>query len=355
MAKNPFLRGKKWVGYVELPKDPITGDRRRKWFRADKEQIVKKEMNIYKGKLAAGNFNEPAKITLESWLNKWLDVYCATKSPTTIEGYRSHIHNHIVPHFKNTLIGEIKPMHIQEYYNKKYKQGHNLRQERAILNKAFNDAIKDALINSNPCNLVELPEQKEPETVIYTKKQYNKLLYAIKGTKEELPIILGGMCGLRRSEIMGIRWSDIDLDNNIIYIRQVAVVANKQIVIKKPKNKTSFRSFKFPSKINEILKRHRGIGDSYVFPKDDGSVENGGNYSHRFKNLLKRLNLPHIKLHSLRHFTATMLLENGVDTKVAQEMLGYSSPQILQKVYQHVTSTMQEDAANKLNNVLKNF
>jgi integrase len=123
------------------------------------------------------------------------------------------------------------------------------------------------------------------------------------------------MCGLRRSEIFGLSWSDIDFENKTISIKQAAVPVDKEINLKKTKNKTSTRTFVYPDCLHEIFKAKRGIGP--VCPSKLGKIENGGNYSHRFKNLIDKYKLKPIRFHDLRHFNATMMLQNGISDKVA--------------------------------------
>jgi integrase len=254
------------------------------------------------------------------------------------------------------LLMKLKPLHIEAFYNeelKKYK-GKTVLQEHRILHKAFRQAVRNELLSKNPCDFVDAPRADDFSITIYDEDKFNTLLEYVEGKKDMLPILLAGMCGLRRSEVFGISWPDIDFDSGTISVNKVAVYSKdkKEWILKeKPKNKSSRRTFIIPSEIIPFFKQYKGIG--LVCCNDNGSIVSGGTYSHRFKDLLKKAELPHIRFHDLRHFNATMMLKYGVSDKEAAGRLGHATPNTLRQTYQHILDSMETNGADKLNSVMK--
>lgn len=367
--KNPD----KIIGYkgtIDIPKDPLTGKRRRKVFYDKKKKNVESAMIKYKADIESGDFNEPTKLLFEKYMEQWLNVYCKDNklSQTTIDGYNNYVKKHINPYLGKYLIGKILPIHIQDFYNKESEKkysGTTILQIHRILHKAFKEAMRNKLINNNPCDMVDAPKPSEFTPAVYDDKDFIKLLNIVKGTYDELIIILAGMIGLRRSEIFGLKWDNVDFNKKTISINQVLVVTSEGLIEKETKNKSSKRSIAIPDNVIPILKYHHALqsenklktgdkycNDNWVCCSKNGEKINGSSYSRRFGELLNDYGLKKIRFHDLRHFNATMMLKYGVDVKVAAQRLGHSTPAITQKIYQHVLDSMDEKAAVKLNKIL---
>ena len=344
----------RWEAYV-IYNDPDTGKEKKKSFygKAKYGQDAKRKMNEFIMKIEAGDYSDVSKVTVEGWLNKFLEVYCAHLAETTKEGYGNYIFNHIVPVLGKLKLSDIKPLHIQRFYNDEREKNFSettILQEHRILHKAFKKAVGDGLISKNPCDGVDAPSPEDFNPNVYTEEQFALLLNKLKGQRMEAIVLIAGMCGLRRGELLGLTWQDVDLDNGIIRIKRNVVPTSKGNITKKPKTKKSMREFSIPSSIIPRLKQLRGIGK--IFTRLDGKEYNPGSVSRMFKEFLEKNGLPHIRLHDLRHFNCTMMLKYGVSDKEAQERSGHSNPNMLRK-YQHILDDMDKDSADKLNNVLK--
>ncbi len=374
----------RWEGYV-IYNNPDTGEDDKKSFYGAKRQEVNRKLSAFIDKIEAGDYSDVSKVTLEGWLKKFLDVYCAKRETTTKEGYKRYIDNHITPFMGKLLLKDIKPIHIERFYNhertvERYKThiidgkmvpifkdnkpvpiikngkpliGYSektILQIHRILHKAFKKAIGDGIIARNPCDSVDSPSPEDYEPVIYTEEQFLMLLDKIETHRMAPLILIAGMCGLRRGELLGLTWEDIDLENGTLSITKNIVPTSQGIITKKPKTKKSERTITIPSAIIPILKTFRGIGK--VYTKIDGNDYNPGSVSRAFKQLLIDNNLPHIRLHDLRHFNATMMLKNDISEREAQERLGHSNPGQTKK-YQHILKDMDKKSADKLNNILK--
>jgi integrase len=344
----------RWEGYVKYT-DPDTGRMKKKSFYGTGSygQDVKRKMNEFIEKIENSDYSDIKKYTLEAWLKKYLDVYRTKWEQTTLDGYTRYIEKHINPTLGQLKLNEIKPLHIEEFYNQEREKGlseKTILQEHRILSKAFRKAVGNGFMGKNPCDGVDAPSPEEYNPIIYTEAEYVTLLEKLKGHRMEATILIAGMCGLRRGELMGLKWEDIDLDNAIITVNRNVVPTSIGNVTKSPKTRKSAREFAIPSVIIPRLKRLKGIGS--IFLKVDGSPYHPSTISRQFRQFLVDNDLKHIRLHDLRHFNGTMMLKHGVTEREASERLGHSN--LMQtKKYQHVLKDMDQNSADKLNSVLK--
>jgi integrase len=332
------------------------------------EELDAKEID-FRHKILHGDITDSKNLTVIGYLRTWFNSHKKKISPATAAGYENYIENHIAKDdIADILLEKLKPLHIEDFYSNELTRdrgtsksgkkivgfsGKSVLQEHRIFHKAFKQAVRNELLSKNPCDYVDAPKADDFKVTIYNEDKFNLLLDDVEGTNDEMPILLAGMCGLRRSEVFGLRWSDLDFDEEKISVNQVETYdkAKKEWVIKdKPKNQSSRRTFTIPSEIIPVFKRYKGIG---LVCSNDGQVVNGGTFSHHFADLLKKHNLPHIRFHDLRHFNATMMLKYGVSDKEAARRLGHSTPNTLRKTYQHHLDEMDKLNADKLNNVYR--
>jgi len=343
----------RWEGYV-IYTDPDTGEEEKKSFYCNSKrgQESKRKMNQFIEKIEAGDYSDIKKVTVEGWLNKFLTVYCSQLEQTTLDGYNNYIHKHVIPVIGKVKLIDLKPLHIQQFYNQEREKGFKnktILQEHRILRKAFKKAVGDGLMAKNPCDGVDAPSPEDYTPTIYTEEQYATLLNRLKGHRMEAIILLAGMCGLRRGELLGLTWEDIDFENAILHVRRNTVPTSGGSITKDPKTKKSKRDISIPSSIIPALKNIRGIGK--LLTKKDGNDYNPGSVSRVFKEFLEKNNLPHIRLHDLRHFNGTMMLRYGVTEREASSRLGHANL-LMTKKYQHVLNDMDKESADKLNDIL---
>ncbi len=364
---------KNWVARIDLPDDPLTGAKRNpKYFTgSNKKEVAFRADELIK-RIETGDLSSIDTITVGGWLERYFEIYCTKRAITTMDGYRRYVENLVNPYVGKVKLGELKPMHIENLYNilrtidrgkdkdgneiKRYKgkigySEKTLLQIHRILHKAFKKAVGDEKLVKNPCDGVDAPTPEEYEPTVYSEEQFADLLDKLEGHRMEALILIAGMCGLRRGELLGLCWEDIDFDNDTISVKRNRVPTKKEGVIEKePKTKKSKRTFAIPSIIMPTLKRLRGIGKLYV--KLDGEQYHPGSVSSAFSDFLKKNDLPHIRLHDMRHFNGTMMLKHGVSEKEIMERGGWSTASMVKK-YQHVLKEMDKKSADKLNNILK--
>jgi integrase len=274
----------------------------------------------------------------------------------------------VIPHLGNIELQKLNPLHIQQYYNFKSKTlcGKTLLQHHRVLRKALDYAYKMQMICRNPADLLDAPRAKKYKARALTVDEVKLLLQAIKNTKFEVPINLGIALGLRRGEILGLKWEDIDFENNIINIRNNLQLADKKLIFKDPKSEDGERSLVAPEDLMSLLKIHRKKqleyqlhygGSSFnklnlVNVNSMGKPINPSSFSHAFGDFIRRRDLPLIRVHDLRHTNATLMLKTGTGAKVASSRLGHSTIDITLNLYSHVTQDLNTEAAVKLNDVI---
>ncbi len=349
----------RWVGKLPLPPDPLTGIRPSPKFvytEYKKEQAAKSDLRRKLNKLIeqieAGDMSQVYTMTVEGWFKRYFEVYCDKLETTTIEGYKRYAENHINPAMGKIKLCDLKPIQIENYYNKERKKKYSektILQEHRILHRAFKKAVADGMLSRNPCDSIDAPSPEEYEVTIYTEEQFIDLLDKLQGHRMEAIILIAGMCGLRRGELLGLSWEGVDTEEGMLYVKNNLVPTQKGTIEKPPKTKKSMRSMSIPSAILPALKRLRGIGKLYT--RLDGKNYNPGSVSRYFKKFLEDNGLSHTTLHNLRHFNCTMMLKHKVSEKEAMERSGHSNSGMIKK-YQHILKEMDKKSADKLNKVL---
>lgn len=373
---------KKGSGYsiiVDLGRDS-EGKRKQKWFNGYKtKKEAEKALTTVLHQLQNNTYIEPSKLTVADYLTNWLETYVDVNlSPTTIAGYRVNIIKHVIPKLGNIQLQKLQSYHIQELYNEKLLKGRidntgglsakSVVYIHRVLRKALQQAVKMQLLQRNVADFIELPKVKRFNPTILNDTQIQNMLNAIRETSYYLPVLLAIFAGLRRGEVLGLRWCDIDLEKKTIAIFQNVIPTSSGVIITTPKTEKSNRTILLSeSIIVEILKHKEGQEDikkelaeiyqnhDLINCRMDGTPLNPSTFSSDFADILKKHGLPHVRFHDLRHINATLMLKNKIPAKVASERLGHSSIGITLDLYSHVLSEMQQEAVDKLDDVIFNL
>lgn len=276
--------------------------------------------------------------------------------------------------YANTLDYSLDQIKLREVYEKVYRRtnfsfyGRKKEYTSRVINVTFKYSVaefnkagrnryirfgyKDSdlkLIRSNPCELVRLPKLERREYEWYNASEINTLLETIKDEPLHPLIQTTVMYGLRRSEVLGLQWQSIDFDTNTILIRHTVSMSTKVVEKDKTKNKSSYRSFPLFPEIRELLlqlkeeeqKNREFFGDTYVendyiFKWANGAMYDPSYISHKFGDLLRKYNLPHIRFHDLRHSCASLLLAKGCSLKDVQDWMGHADIKMTCNIYGHL-------------------
>lgn len=352
---------KKWVGCVDLTNtqyaDP-SKKRDRKMVYADTEKEAQKKLNNLIYEIQNGLYIAKSKDTLVDFLKDYVKLNASTWAETTMPLYKMYIDVHIAPYFGKKPLSDIKPLDLDKFYLYKIEtpnaKGKTLSPNTVVklhkfLNAAFNYGVKKDIIRENICKKATPPKTEQYKPNVYSEQQFFMLWDYVKDKYDRVPIALGAGLGLRRGEIFGLTWKDIDFKNNLITIKETRVRFDKTIT-KKPKNEASERIVHAPQYVMDTLKGYKN--EQKVINMENRILSvTPSYYSERFRWLLNKFDLPKTRLHDLRHYNATMMLKYGVPDKVASERLGHSDTTMLKKVYQHVLTDMDKSASEKLDEI----
>ena len=354
---------------IELGRDPVTGKRQRvfKTVKGTKKQ-AQALMDKMKVELERGYYHDPSNMKLADWMTQWLDYYVPNIAATTRTNYKRDIERHIIPDLGHVQLRHLKPMIIQSWVNdltgKKGLSPKSVRNIYLNLQSALSKAAALRMIGYNPCEGIVLPKTQKYKAVIYTVKEMNDLLELARGTDMYVPVLLATNLGLRRGEVLALRWQHIDFENAIVHIRENTVITDKGPLTKEPKSAAGIRDITIGT---QLLKELKQLYSNYLRNKlamgpkfkDSGLVfsqANGAGYrpeslTQMWNRFLEKNNLKKIRFHDLRHSCATAMLEAGVDPKTVQVRLGHSDISMTLNVYTHCTPTMDRSAAQKLDDL----
>ena len=359
------------------------GKRKQKWLATwlpEKGNKRKAEQMLHE-KLAALEHTAPsnnaAGILFTDYIRHWLTIVEQRVDAVTMQSYRAITERHILPWFSNCglTLAAVNRKSIQAFLDEKGRCGRldgkgglspkSIRELKNIINQVLNEAIREELLTVNPCSLLRLPPKARPQAQFYTAEQLNILLQETQ--QEQLyPIIKTAIVyGLRRSELLGLKWDSIDFENNVLTIKHTVVKIYETVEKDKAKSKSSYRSFPLLPEMRDFFlelkqeqwenKRLFGkcyFESDYVFCWPDGHPVTPDYVSHRFGKILKNHNLPHIRFHELRHSCASLLINNGCGLKEVQEWLGHSDISTTANIYGHLETQRKQAMAQKLSNCI---
>jgi integrase len=327
-----------------------------------------------------GEYIEPSRDTVADFMEKWLkDSVALQVRRTTLESYTYLTRKHIIPEIGHLPLAKLQPLHIQQLYGKKLNTGRldggnggmsptSVRRIHSVLHKALATAVKWQLLPRNPADAVDKPRPaRKPMQYLKASQVMNFLQTLADNNDTYGPLYLTAiMTGLRRGELLALRWDDLNLDNAMFHIRRSAAkLHDGTIIYQEPKTKEGERSIALPSNVVEALVRHRDRqaehkaklkgaynDEGLIFADEVGGVIDPSNLQRHYKKMLTQSGLPSIRFHDLRHTHATLMLEQGVHPKIVQERLGHNSIQITLDTYSHALPNLQAEAADKLEKAL---
>jgi integrase len=275
--------------------------------------------------LEQGTFISPEKVTLGKYLERWLEDYARSAlRPTTFQTYTTLIRTHIIPSLGAMTLQQLQPIHLQRFYNEKLENGRadqtgglspqTVRYFHAILHEALGHAVKWQMIPRNVCELADPPSIQKKEITTLDADQVTQFLDAAEQNRYYIAFLIAITTGLRRGEVLGLRWKDIDFKARTVSVRKNLVIINNRPVLQEPKTKESCRSVTLQSKTIDALKTHQRVqqeekmlfGDHYnehdlVVCTSVGTPLGPRNLLRSFHRILEQAKLPKIRLHDLRH------------------------------------------------------
>ena len=320
------------------------------------------------------NGNSARDILFTDYMKQWLEKMKLQIRPTTYSGYHDNVYGVIIPYFKpmKLKLREVTPKHIQDFYTKQRQRvkGTTVKSYHANIHKAFKDARKLQLIDSNPMECVDPPKKEPYHGQTYTVEEAQKILVLISDTIFEIPITMMLFYGLRREEAIGLKWQNIDFDNDTFLIAhtvtETKVDGHLQMVKEDlTKNSSSYRSLPLVAPVKELLlEKKQSIQEyrklfrrsyyredsDYVCVNEIGELIKPRTLSDNFKRIIRQNKIRNLRLYDCRHTAASLMLKNGVNMKQIQMILGHSDYATTANIYSHLdysdkipaTETMKE-------------
>lgn len=313
-----------------------------------------------------------ANMLFTDYLEQWLEIVKVRVKIATYSSYASMVKSTIIPYFKEKklTLKEVEARHIQMFYTEKLKtvKPNSVIHYHAVIHQALKYAVKTDMIAQNPAMKVDRPKKNDFQPTFYDAKEMDKLFTIIKGTKLELPVLVAAFYGLRRGEVLGLKWDAIDFDRCTITVKRTVTSVNldgkyKDIEQDSAKTKSSLRTLPLVANFREYFtevkaaqetnKRICGNAynyqyDGYVFVDEMGDRLRPNYLTDGFPKLLEKHGLKRMRFHDLRHSCASILLANGVPLKQIQEWLGHSDFSTTANIYAHLDYSSKLSSAQAM-------
>lgn len=352
-------RGARWLVSVELGSDE-RGVRRRKYVTCATEADALREEAVLRAEVLTGAYVEPSMETLAEFLSEWLTHVSRSRRQRTRDAYRTTVERHLVPALGRLKLGELRPLHVERFITRQHERGLSpatVAKHFWTLHKALDRAVAWGKLARNPADQVEKPGAGEARVRSFDVAEQQLILGRAAGGWQYGLVLVALATGMRRGEIVALRWRDVDLAAGAIAVRGSLEESSSGVELGSTKTAAAVRRVRIPESIVDFLGDHRAKqrqlyravstydDRGFVFPADDGRPRRPSTVTCAFARLCRALEIPDAHFHCLRHTFATEMLRAGVQVKVVSEMLGHASVATTLRIYAHVLEDMQEAAA----------
>lgn len=360
----------RWEGRYTAGRDPESG-------KVIYRNVLGKTQAEVKEKLARAiedskglDVVKAGQYTVGRWMDVWFENYAKIKvRPSSHKTYKGYIENHIKPSIGKIPLSKLTTLEVQALYRKLLTSGRVERTEskqqpnglsaktvrniNQVISSAMKLAKSQKLISTNPTDGCALPKVEHQEMKTLTADQLAAFFREAKNSGMFEMYYLELATGLRRGELLGLKWGDINLETGAIQIKRQVARINGEVVEAPLKTKNSYRTLSIGADAVEILQEQRNkVAGEYVFPSPNGGPISPDSVLHMLHRVLERAGLPKIRFHDLRHTFSTLALQNGVDIKTVSGMLGHYSAGFTLDTYAHVTTAAQKEAAKTMGSLL---
>lgn len=379
------LQIKKGIYYAVINLIDEEGKRKQKWISTGlstsghNKRAATNELNriIEQYESMPKTMRVPSNILFSEYAKAWVANSEFVYDPVTYQGYKCAAKLHIIPYFEKIQLklNEVDAAAVQNFSSYLLRCGNtktgsglcgkSVRNYLTVLSQICEDAVQKKKMAENPVKSVKRPKKQKYRASFYAAEQMKEMLSAIQAEPLGPAIVVTAVYGLRRSELLGLKWDSVDFERKCVTIRHV--VSKFSMVVEKDDTKTeeSHRQYPMPPIIERIFsdalknesKNRKLFGDAYqennyIFKWDDGHPYSPDYVTRKFGKLLKKYDMPPIRLHDLRHSCASILLESGHNLKDVQSWLGHADIQTTGNIYGHLTNehikTVGEDICNEI-------
>lgn len=366
----------RWEARITIGTNPGTGKPIRRSIYADTQKEARQQMTAILRELDRGTYQTPNKITVSEWMSEWLTTFCAGKvKPLTYHSYGAIIKNHINPAIGAIELQAVKGTHIQRLYNSMTKaglSGKTVKNVSAVLHKAFSVALKQGIVQVNPCDAAELPKVERHEITPLKDEEIPMFLTAIDDSPMRNAYALCLFAGLREGECLGLSWSQVDFQKGRITISQQlqkektkgggyyiapSTKSGKPRTIEPPPIAFDYLRAEKKRQAENRLKAGPlwNNPDDLVFTDEAGTHYAIVSFYKNFKKIAASIGRPDARPHDLRHTAATVAIASGADIKSVQDMLGHATASFTLNVYAHTSEQMMKDTASRVQGYYENL
>jgi integrase len=371
MTGTVFQRGKSWRIKYDLPADPVTGERRQKaetvrGTKRDAQRLLRQRLT----EIDEGSFVVSSKQTLNEYAQHWLDNIAPAKvGAKTLERYREMVEKHIA-RIGDTPLQQLSAAQIDTFYAHLRENGRldgtgglaplTCLHIHRVLSQILKSAVKAGALRTSPMEAVQTtPKASQEEIQVLDDDELQAVLAHFEGRSLYMPVLLAVSTGMRRGEVLALRWQDIDMDAGTLKVAQTVEQTKAGISIKPPKTDRSRRTITLSQRLVSELRAHKrrqaewrlklGIGKDdmdLVFPSPlTGGLMNPRGFTKSFSREMKAAGLGHVTFHGLRHTHITHLLRDNIPVHVVSARAGHKNPVVTLNVYSHLLSGQDADAA----------
>ena len=367
-----------WTVVVDMGRDPIRGKRRQVWrsvkgTKRDAQALLVQLLH----QRDVGTEQLPGKVTVAEFFRRWLKEYAASNvAPATLLQYQWAANRHIIPALGGLALTKLRPTHIQSLYTEKLQRGRadgrgglsakSVLHIHRLLREVLAHAVRWQVLSWNADDAVAPPRAERCEPPMLSPEAARRLLAVAEDGSYGALVHVAVMTGMRRGEILGLRWEDVDLDGSVLHVRQAAQwLPGKGWTFRQPKTAKSRRPIALAQPTVQVLRQHRlvqleerlALGEAYadrdlVFATSVGAPIGNTGLRRVWKRIAKASGHLTLTFHDLRHLHASLLLLEGANPKVVSERLGHSSVSMTLDVYSHIMPNLQTEAAEGLGRLL---
>ena len=361
----------RWEGRYTVGHDPETGKAIIKNVLGKTQAEVKEKLKKAIEENVGIDYGRAKTYTVGNWLEVWYENYAKIKMrPSTYLTYHGYIENHIKPQLGKIPLNDLTTLHLQQFYKKLLAEGRverieaqkqpkglsakTVRNIHQIISSALKLAVEQRLIARNPADGCALPKAERKEMQTLPVEQLTSFLREAKDSGVFALYYIDLTTGLRRGELLGLKWTDVEYDRRVVKVQRAISRQNGEVGEAPLKTKNAYRTLPLSADAIDVLKMQKcKVGNSeWVFPSPIGGPMSPDSVLHMLQRVLKRAGLPRIRFHDLRHTIATMALQHGEDVKTVSSMLGHYSAGFTLDTYAHVTTDAQLKAAQTMGNIL---
>ena len=369
-------RGRKWACVFDAPPDG-SGKRKRRWLSGfTTRKAAEAALSDALASMQKGAYTEPTKETVATFMRRWLQSAKASVRPATWATYETLAEKHIIRALGAVLLQQLSVPQLNTFYADLLETGRRdgkgglsprtVHHIHAVIRRALGAAVRWQLLARNVADLADPPQGAKTSMRVWSSAEVAAFLASVREDRLYGVYVLALTTGMRRSELLGLVWRDVDFDAARLQVRQTLISVNFKAQLSEPKTDAGRRAIDLDPGTVGAIRTHRshqleerfalGLGrpgpDDFVFTAPTGEALHPALFSDAFERHVKASGLPLIPFHSVRHTSATLALAAGVHPKVVQERLGHASVAITLDLYSHSVPSLQIDAAAKMGELL---